>query len=52
MNWIQTELKEFCFKCVANKHEQCYGKECKCLCNTYKEMGASFGYTNLNIKGL
>jgi len=34
--WLQTPLREFGYKCIANKHELCKG--CKCLCH--------FGDTN------
>lgn len=29
--WKKTKLSDFCFKCIANNHEQCTGK-CECLC--------------------
>ena len=31
MMWIKTKLSDFCFKCIANNHDQCIGK-CECLC--------------------
>jgi hypothetical protein len=29
--WIRTPLREFGFKCIANKHDSCKG--CGCLCH-------------------
>ncbi len=31
--WTKTSLKEFGFKCIANKHESCNDSKCKCLCH-------------------
>ena len=30
MMWQESKLSEFCFKCIAGKHEEC--KECVCMC--------------------
>jgi len=35
--WIQTPLREFGYKCIANKHELCKG--CKCLCHLEIQVG-------------
>jgi len=31
--WTNTQLSEFGFKCIANKHELCIDSKCKCLCH-------------------
>jgi len=31
--WMKTPLREFGFKCIANKHELCGDSKCKCLCH-------------------
>ncbi len=31
--WMMTPLREFGFKCIANKHEVCGDSKCKCLCH-------------------
>ncbi len=33
MNWIETPLSKFGFKCIENKHELCINSRCKCLCH-------------------
>ncbi len=33
MNWIETPLSKFGFKCIMSKHDFCSEKLCECLCH-------------------
>ncbi len=33
MNWIETPLSHFGFKCIAGKHDDCEHDKCECLCH-------------------
>ena len=41
-SWIKTPLKEFGFKCIANKHGSCGDSKCKCLCHNFGNLENSF----------
>ena len=32
--WIETPLRDFCYKCIAGRHGSCEG--CGCLCHHYE----------------
>ncbi len=36
MEWKQTPLNKFGFKCLANFHEKCDWDKCECLCHDGK----------------
>ena len=31
--WTKTPLRDFCFKCIMNKHNLCHNPKCACLCH-------------------
>ena len=33
MNWKQTPLSKFGYKCIMNRHEICVESICECLCH-------------------
>ena len=36
MEWKQTPLSKFGYKCIANKHDDCVDDKCECLCHDGK----------------
>ncbi len=50
MNWIETPLSKFGFKCIMNKHDLCVNSSCECLCHHHlKENIGDFQVKSLLI---
>ncbi len=45
MNWIETPLSHFGFKCIMSKHDLCAEQICECLCHE-----AAFDFSSNKIK--